>query len=265
MVKNLTNKIIFITGASSGIGKACAEQFAAAGSHVILAARRLDRIDALARELAKTYSVKTHAVKLDVSDKTAVKNVVESLPQDWQAIDVLVNNAGLAITSDLIQDADVDNWDTMIQTNINGLLYVTRAIVPGMIARGSGHIINISSTAGYDHYRGGNVYSATKHAVKALSKSMHIDLLGHNIRVSDVAPGLVHTEFSEVRWSDKQRSDAFYQEFEPLYAEDIADGVIYCASRPAHVDVSQMVILPTVQATANHVHKKGEKQKGLFD
>jgi NADP-dependent 3-hydroxy acid dehydrogenase YdfG len=198
-MQRLQQRTIFITGASSGIGKSCAEQFAEAGANVILTARRLDRITALAAELEQQYGIKALPIQLDVQKQKDVQTAIANLPAEWANIDVLVNNAGLALTSDLIQDSDPDNWSTMIDTNIKGLLYVTRAIVPIMLANKKGHIINISSIAGNDHYRGGNVYSATKHAVRALSRSMHIDLLGENIRVSDVAPGLVETEFSEVR------------------------------------------------------------------
>lgn len=254
-MKNLQNKIILITGASSGIGKACAEQFAAAGAHVILTARRLERVEKLAQQLQQHYSIKALPLALDVQDKIAVNKMVESLASDWQKIDVLVNNAGLALTTDSMQDANSDNWDIMIDTNIKGLLYVTRAVISGMVKRQSGHVINISSIAGFQTYPGGNIYSATKHAVRALSQSMHLDLLGENIRISDIAPGLVETEFSEVRWSDKQRADDFYQDIDALQADDIADAVVYCASRPKHVDVSQMVIMPTIQASANHVYR----------
>jgi NADP-dependent 3-hydroxy acid dehydrogenase YdfG len=263
-MQRLKQKIIFITGASSGIGKACAEQFASAGAKVILTARRKARIEALAVQLQETYKVDTLAVELDVQDKQAVKACINNLPKQWQAIDVLVNNAGLALSSDVFQEAEPDDWDVMIDTNIKGVLYVSRAVVSGMLERGRGHIINISSIAGYEHYHGGNVYCATKHALRAISKSMHIDLLGQNIRVSDVAPGLVATEFSEVRWNDKQRADEFYNSVTPLQPDDIADAVVYCASRPEHVDVSQMVVMPTSQAGANHVHKPGEAPKGLF-
>ena len=264
-MQRLTNKIVFITGATSGIGKACAEQFAAAGAHVIITGRRLERLTTLAAELAAKYKIKTLAIELDVSQQEQVKNAIQSLDEFWQNIDVLVNNAGLGLTTDLIQDGDVNNWDTMIDTNIKGVLYVARAILPGMLQRKKGHVINISSTAGYDHYRGGNVYSATKHAVKSLSKSMHIDLLGKNIRVSDIAPGLVATEFSQVRWNDKDRADKFYNSVKALQAEDIADAVVYCANCPEHMDVSQMVIVPTIQATANHIYKEGDEKKSLFD
>lgn len=264
-MQRLTNKIVFITGASSGIGKASAEQFAAAGAHVIVTGRRLERLTALAKQLEADYQVKVLPLQLDVSQQQQVQSTIDSLDDFWKNIDVLVNNAGLALTTDLIQEGEPQNWDTMIDTNIKGVLYVARAILPGMLQRQKGHIINISSTAGYDNYMTGNVYSATKHAVKSLSKSMHIDLLGKNIRVSDIAPGLVSTEFSQVRWDDKDRADKFYDSVKALNADDIADAVVYCANCPEHMDVSQMVIVPTIQATANHIYKEGDEQKSLFD
>lgn len=264
-MQRLHNKIVFITGATSGIGKATAEQFAAAGANVIITGRRIERLTALAKQLQEHHGVKVLPYPLDVSDKAAVQACIDSLDDYWQKINVLVNNAGLALTTDLIQHGNPDNWDTMIDTNIKGILYVTRAIVPGMLQRQKGHIINISSTAAYDNYLTGNVYCATKHAVKSLSKSMHIDLLGKNIRVSDIAPGIVATEFSEVRWGDKQRADTFYNSLKGLKAEDIADAVVYCANCPEHMDVSQMVIVPTIQASANNIHKEGAEAKSLFD
>ena len=260
-MQRLANKIVFITGASSGIGKASAEQFAAAGAHVIITGRRLEKLTELAKQLEATYSIKALALPLDVSQKTEVQTTIDSLDNFWKNIDVLVNNAGLALTTDLFQEGDTNNWDTMIDTNIKGVLYVARAILPGMLERKKGHIINVSSIAGYEHYMGGNIYSATKHAVCSLSKSMQIDLLGKNIRISDIAPGLVSTEFSQVRWNDKDRADDFYNSVKALKAEDIADAVVYCANCPEHMDVSQMVIVPTIQASTNHVYKEGDEKK----
>ena len=255
---SLSNKIAFITGASSGIGKACAEQFAQAGAHVIVTARRLDRIQTLADELQKKYNIKTLALKLDVQDKTMVKKVVETLPSEWQHIDVLVNNAGLALTTDAIQDGNPDNWDVMIDTNIKGLLYVTRQIITGMLKRNAGHIINIGSIAGHEFYPGGNIYSATKHAVKAIHHALRLDMLHTPIRVSHISPGAVETEFSEVRWNDKAKAKDFYEDFTPLVADDIADAVMYCASRPAHVNIAEVTVMPTDQASCNHVSKQGK-------
>lgn len=260
-MQSLKNKIVFITGASSGIGSACAEQFAMLGAHVILAARRKDRIEAIAQQLIQRYSIEVLAVELDVSDKQQVEQVIQRLPDNWNQIDVLINNAGLALDTLSLQEGIIDHWDTMIQTNLNGLLYVTRAILPIMLHRQTGHIINISSTAGHDHYPKGNVYSATKHAVRALSKSLRIDLLGTGLRVSDVAPGFVHTEFSTVRWKDKEKADKFYADFDPLTSEDVAEAVAFCATRPPHVSIAEMVITPTDQASVNHLHRKHAEGK----
>jgi NADP-dependent 3-hydroxy acid dehydrogenase YdfG len=232
------------------------------GCHVILAARRKDRIETLGKHLAEEHKVKVLAVEMDVRDKHKVEQVIHELPDSWKHIDILINNAGLALDTLTIQEGIVDHWDTMIQTNLNGLLYVTRAILPLMLKRKTGHIINISSTAGHDHYPKGNVYSATKHAVRALSKSLRLDLLGTGIRVSDVAPGFVNTEFSTVRWKDKERAEKFYEDFDPLMAEDVADAVAFCVTRPQHVSVAEMVICPTDQASVNHLHRKHAEHKG---
>lgn len=263
-MQSLKDKIVFITGASSGIGKACAEEFAKLNANIIITARRYDRIEKLANQLTEKYSINVLPIKLDVQDRQAVKDVIENLPSDWENIDILVNNAGLALSTDKVQDADIDNWDQMIDTNIKGLLYITRAIVPSMVKRNQGHIINIGSIAGYEYYPAGNVYSATKHAVKAISKSLLLDLLDTKIRVSAVNPGMVETEFSEVRWNDKERAKAFYEDVTPLEAENIADGVVFCATRPAHVNIADMMILPVDQASANHVNRSG-KTKNVFE
>lgn len=254
-MQSLKNKIVFITGASSGIGMACAEQFAQLGCDLILSARRKERIEALAKQLTQQYSVKVLAIELDVRNKQSVIEAVENLPKAWQMIDILINNAGLALDSLLLQQGHLENWDTMIQTNINGLLYVTHTVLQGMLSRNTGHIINISSVAGHDHYPMGNVYSATKHAVRALSKSLRLDLLGTPLRVSDVAPGAVNTEFSAVRWKDKEKADKFYEDFTPLAASDVAEAVIFCATRPPHVSIAEIVVYPTDQASPNHLHK----------
>ena len=255
-MSTLKKKIVLITGASSGIGKACAEKFAAEGANLILTARRFDRLQSLSKNLIEKYSINTLPLELDVRDANAVTNTLSNLPIIWQQINILLNNAGLALTSDKIQDADPRNWDIMIDTNMKGLLYVTRAILPGMIARNNGHIINIGSVAGHDYYPNGNVYCATKHAVRAISHSLRLDLLGTPIRVSSVDPGAVETEFSEVRWQDKDKAKEFYKDFTPLVAEDIADAVVYCATRPAHVNIAEMVVFPTDQASVHHINRK---------
>lgn len=251
----LTDKIVLITGASSGIGLACAKLFASHGAKTILCARRVERLNNLVVELEQKYGNKHYIVPLDVRDKELVQNQLESLPVEWQAIEILVNNAGLALDTLPLQEGVIEHWDTMIDTNVKGLLYVSRAVIPGMMKRRQGHIVNIGSIAGHAYYPNGNVYSATKHAVHAISKSMRLDMLGSPIRVTEIAPGAVETEFSEVRWNDKERAKAFYKDFQPLLAEDIADAVFYCATRPQHVDIEEMIIMPTAQASANHLHR----------
>lgn len=252
---SLKNKIVLVTGASSGIGQACAKSFAAQGARIILSARRMERLEALVQDLSKEQSTTHFILPLDVRDKEQVKTQLASLPTEWQAIDILINNAGLALDTLPLHEGVIEHWETMIDTNVKGLLYVSRAVIPGMLERNRGHIINIGSIAGHSCYPNGNVYSATKHAVKALSKSMRLDMIGSPVRVTEIAPGAVETEFSEVRWNDKQRAKEFYKDFEPLIAEDIADAALYCATRPARVDIEEMIIMPTVQASANHLHR----------
>ncbi len=256
---DLKNKIILITGASSGIGQACARLFAKQGAKLILCARRQERIENLAKELKELNNTQSLPLILDVQDKLEVTNLFDALPHAWQAIDILINNAGLALSSDPIQEGSLENWDKMIDTNIKGLLYVTRAVLPGMLKREYGHIINIGSIAGQECYPNGNVYCATKFAVKALSKSMRLDLIGSQIRVTEIAPGAVETEFSEVRWNDKEKAKAFYEDFNPLFAEDIADAAYYCLTRPAHVDIAEMIIMPTAQAAASQIDRAGKR------
>ncbi|QRN03859.1 SDR family NAD(P)-dependent oxidoreductase [Legionella sp. MW5194] len=255
-MSSLKNKIILITGASSGIGEACARLFASQGAQLILTARRVDRLKALAAQLQSKYGHAHYVQGLDVSDSLAVKTFVESLPMPWQGIDVLLNNAGLALGSDPVQEGLIDNWETMIDTNVKGLLYMTRHVLPGMLKRQQGHIVNIGSIAGQEIYPNGNVYCASKHAVRALSKSIRLDLIGSPIRVSEIAPGAVETEFSLVRWQDAERAKTFYQDFTPLAAKDIADAVFYCISAPPHVNIAEITILPTDQRSANHIHRR---------
>lgn len=256
-MQSLTNKIILITGASSGIGQACARLFAAQGAQLILSARRKERLEALAQELEQKYKTKHYIMPLDVRDKSQVMQQLASLPVEWSSIDILINNAGLALDTLPVQQGIEEHWDIMIDTNIKGLLYVSKAVLPGMLTRNQGHVVNIGSIAGHECYPNGNIYSATKHAVHALSKSMRLDLLGSPIRVTEIAPGAVETEFSEVRWNDKERAKDFYKNFQPLLAEDVADAVLYCITRPAHVDIESMIIMPTVQASANHLARQG--------
>lgn len=250
---DIAGQTAFITGATSGIGKACAELFASRGVHVVIAGRRRDRLEALAHELEAKYRITATPLPLDVRDKTQVDAATRDIAM---GIDLLLNTAGLALATDKIQDADPENWDTMIDTNIKGLLYVTKAILPSMVQRNCGHIFNIGSVAGRDCYIAGNVYAATKHAVRALSASLRLDLLGTKIRVSEIAPGAVETEFSIVRWNDKEKARQFYHDFEPLSAADIADTVLYCATRPLHMNISELVVYPQAQASVAHIHRQ---------
>ncbi len=251
------SKIVLITGASSGIGAACAEIFASNHYDLVLVARRKEKLEALAADLKARFGVQVLNVELDVRDAKAVATKLNALPDNWKKIDVLVNNAGLSQGLDPIHEGNLDDWDTMIDTNIKGLLYVTRLISPWMVQQQSGHIVNIGSIAGKETYANGNVYCASKHAVDSLNKAMRIDLLPHGIKVSGIHPGAVETEFSEVRFKgDKERAKAVYQGFEPLLAADIADAVWYAVSRPAHVNVNDLVIMPSAQANTSHLLRK---------
>lgn len=247
---------VLITGASAGIGEACARVFARAGARLILAARRAERLQALAAELSDRHGTDSYLVSLDLRDVGVVTRVLEDLPPEWAAIDVLVNNAGMARGLDKLQDGDPRGWDEMIDTNVKGLLYITRAVLPGMLERGRGHIVNVGSIAGREPYPGGNVYAATKAAVDALTKGMRIDLLGTPIRVSNVMPGLVETEFSMVRFGgDRERAEAVYRGYEPLTGEDVAEVVLFVAARPPHVNIDEVVVKPVAQATTTMVYK----------
>lgn len=256
---SLKNKIVFVTGASSGIGMACVEQFASLGASVIMVARRLEKMEALGAQLKQKYDTSYLAIALDVTDKNQVQKIIDNLPVTWKNIDILINNAGLALGLDLFQEGNLEHWDKMIDTNIKGLLYVTHAILPTMILRNSGHIINIGSIAGRETYLKGNIYSATKHAVRAISQSLRIDLLGKSIRLTEIAPGAVETEFSEVRFNSKELAKAVYADFEPLVADDIADAVIYCATRKPSVNIAELLITPVVQASVNHLYRGEQK------
>lgn len=249
------NKLTFITGATSGIGRACAEKFASAKHDLIITGRRKERLQKIASELEKKYDVMVKTLAFDIRDKQEVDEAVASLPAEWN-IEILINNAGLAAGLNTFQEGSVDDWEQMIDTNIKGLLYISKAIIPKMIAHGKGHLINIGSIAGKEVYTKGNVYCATKHAVDALTKGMRLDLLPHGIRVSQVAPGLVETEFSLVRFKgDEETAGKVYQGYQPLKAEDIADAAFYVASLPAHVNINDLVIMPTAQANATTVLK----------
>jgi NADP-dependent 3-hydroxy acid dehydrogenase YdfG len=232
---------------------------AESGARLILIARRKDRLDALAATLKQSYQTESYLIELDVSDHPAVKHCLDNLPEEWRAIDILLNNAGSAQGLNLLQEGDIDDWEKMIDVNIKGLLYMTRYILPNMIKRDFGHVINIGSIAGRQTYPRGNVYSATKYAVRALTESLRLDLSGSQVRVSSVDPGLVNTEFSAVRFKgDTAKANNVYANMTPLSAEDIADAVCYCASRPPHVNISEILIMPTMQAAATVVHRTSE-------
>ncbi len=247
-------RTILITGATSGIGEAIAMKFAEASDRLIITGRRKDRLDQLAEHLRENFGVEVLPLCFDVRVKSDVEKHLGNLPVTWPKVDILINNAGLAVGLGHIDKADTDDWDRMIDTNVKGLLYVTRAIAPGMVSRGSGHIFNIASIAGKEVYENGSVYCASKHAVDALSKAMRIDLLKHGIKVTNIAPGLVETEFSLVRFKgDSEKASAVYSGLETLRGEDIADVVYYCAGLPGHVCINDLVITPTAQANATNV------------
>lgn len=248
----MKNKTILITGASSGIGLACAKLFAKEGSDLILFARRKDRLEQIQKELTDSYGIKVQIKQVDVRKKTDVDQAVKGL----EKIDVLINNAGLAKGIEKIQEGHWEKWEQMIDTNVKGLLAVTRAVLPKMIEQNSGHIINIGSIAGHETYPGGNVYNATKFAVDALTRAIRLDVNPYNIRCSSVDPGMVETEFSIVRLDNEDKAKKVYEGFTPLYADDIADTVYFVASRPVHVNIQDVIIMPTDQASATVVNRK---------
>ena len=251
------DKLILITGASSGIGAACARRFAAEGAHLILWARRRDRLDALAGELAKAHGIKVRVDQVDVRDRAAVDASARTALAAGPAPDVLINNAGLASGLSLVQDGDLEDWDRMIDTNLKGLLFVTRALLPAMIARGRGHVVNIGSTAGHQVYQKGNVYNATKFAVKALTEGINLDVAGTPIRVSSVDPGFVETEFSLVRFhGDAARAKTTYQGFRALSADDVADTISYVVNLPEHVNILDLILVPSAQRSVHLVDRK---------
>ena len=251
------NKIILITGATSGFGRAIAIKFAENGYNVIITGRRKEKLDELEKELRTYEKIKVLALQFDVRNKDEVEKVIGNLPEEWKSIDILINNAGLAVGFDHIQNGNTEDWDRMIDTNVKGLLYVTRAVAPLMVARNKGHIFNIGSIAGIETYENGNVYCASKFAVGALSKSMRIDMLKNNIRVTLIAPGMADTEFSLVRFKgDEQKAKSVYKGIDALTAENIADAIYYCATLPAHVCINELEITPTQQASVNHNVRK---------
>ena len=250
-------KIICITGASAGFGKATAEIFAKNGHDLIIAARRKEKIKSIADELIQKYKVNILPIELDVRNQTAVKSAFDNLPENWKKIDVLINNAGLASGLDKIQNGNINDWEKMLDTNVKGLLYVSKEVIPLMIAEKKGHIINIGSTAGKEVYQKGNVYCASKHAVDALTKGMRIDLLEHGIKVTQIAPGAAETEFSEVRfYGDKEKAKNVYQGFKPMTADDVAEIIYYTTTLPEHLCINDLVVTSLAQANSVYIHKE---------
>ena len=251
------SKIALITGATSGIGEACAHLFAREKYNLVLTGRREDRLEKLAKKLNTKYNIEVAVSPFDVRDRQQVISSLDELPAKWKKVGVLINNAGLSQGLDPIQNGSYDDWDTMIDTNIKGLLYVSKVVSNWMVANKAGHIINIGSIAGKEVYPNGNVYCATKAAVDALNKAMRIDLVPYGIKVTGVHPGAVETEFSEVRFKgDKERANKVYDGFEPLVAADIAETIWFAVSRPAHVNINELIIMPTAQASAAIISRK---------
>jgi NADP-dependent 3-hydroxy acid dehydrogenase YdfG len=252
----LSGKTVLVTGASSGIGRATALAFAREGAKVAVCARREERLQEMERELSEAGAAAVLTFVLDVTRRTSVEQTLESLPAEWRAIDVLVNNAGLSRGLTKVYEDDPQNWEEMIDTNVKGLLYVTRAVVPGMVERGRGHVISLGSTAGYMTYANGAVYCATKAAEKSISEGLKIDLMGTPVRVTSIDPGMVETEFSEVRFrGDKERAEKVYQNITPLTPEDVADAIVWAASRPAHVNIHTVVMTTIDQANSVVFHR----------
>ena len=250
------SRTILITGATSGFGKAIAETFAAAGWNCIITGRRADRLEALAAELTKEYGVKILPCTFDVQNRKAVFDTINGLPEEWQHIDVLVNNSGHALGRDSFENASLDDWDTMIDTNVKGLMYMSKAVLPLFIGRKKGHIINIGSTAGKEVYKDGNGYCASKHAVDAISKAMRIDLLQHHIKVTAIHPGAAETEFSKVRFKgDEQKAELVYDGYKALQAIDVANIVYYTATLPEHVSINDLTVTCLAQANSYYLHK----------
>lgn len=253
----MTKKIVLISGATSGFGKATAELFAKNNYNLILTGRREDRLQKIAKNLSEQYSVEVLPLCFDIRDQKAVEKAISSLAESWKNIDVLLNNAGLASGFGLIQDGEIDDWEKMIDTNVKGLLYLSKAIMPLMIENKSGHIINIGSTAGKEVYLNGNVYCATKHAVDAISKSMRIDLLQHGIKVTQICPGAAETEFSEVRFhGDKEKAKNVYKGYQPMTAEDIASLIYFAATLPPHLCINDLVVTSLAQANSFYFNRK---------
>lgn len=250
-------KIALVTGATSGFGKAIAEKYAANNYDVIITGRRKERLDDLATQLKSNFSAEVLALNFDVQIKSEVFSQIENLPEKWKAIDVLVNNAGLALGRDFFEEASLEDWDTMIDTNVKGLLYVSKAVLPYMVKHKKGHIVNIGSIAAKEVYEKGNVYCATKHAVESISQAMRLDLLRHGIKVTAIHPGAAETEFSIVRFKGNEKTaEKVYEGYQALRAEDIADLTFYCTTLPAHVCINDLVVMPTAQADGTHFYKQ---------
>ena len=250
------NRIIFITGATSGIGKACAEQFAANGDKLIINGRRKERLEELKNQLEEKYKTEVLCAPFDVQNKEEVFETINAFDESWKQVDVLINSAGLAMGKDYFDEAEITDWETMVNTNVLGLLYVSRAVLPFMKEKNSGHVINIGSVAGNETYEKGNVYCATKSAVEDISHAMRIDLLRHHIKVTNVKPGAVETEFSLVRFKgDEEKASGVYDGFIPLKGEDVADTIFYCASLPAHVCINDLTVTSISQADGIYIYK----------
>ncbi len=257
MIK-LNDKIVFITGASAGIGKACARVFAREGAKVIMTSRRKEKLDEIAEEINMETGADIFTASLDVRNREEVSGLFDSLPDEWKNIDILINNAGLALGLNKLQDDDPKNWDQVIDTNIKGALYCAQAALKGMIERNEGHIVNLGSIAGHEAYPKGSVYCATKHALDAITKSMRMDLIDKNIRVSTVDPGMVETEFSMTRFGgDEEKAANVYKGVEALTGEDIADAILFIVTRPKHVTINEIIIMPSAQASPFVMHKEG--------
>ncbi|MBU1099282.1 MAG: SDR family NAD(P)-dependent oxidoreductase [Bacteroidetes bacterium] len=251
------NKNVFITGASSGIGEACAHAFAYEGANLIISARRFEKVEELANVIREKYDVKVLALKIDVTDYGMVEKAVSELTDEWKNIDILINNAGKGLGLEKMYEDDPNSWDEMIDTNIKGALYVIKAVVPGMVERKSGHVINLGSIAGHEPYPKGGVYCATKHALDAITKSLRMDVIDKNVKVSTIDPGMVETNFGEIRfYGDKEKAANVYKGVKPLVAEDIAETIVFIATRPAHVNINEIIIMPHVQANPFVCHRE---------
>jgi NADP-dependent 3-hydroxy acid dehydrogenase YdfG len=249
-------KIALVTGATAGIGKATAQILAQNKCNVIITGRRLKQLEELKNELGIKYKSDVYILNFDIRNQQETSDAIDSLPEPWKKIDILVNNAGLSVGLDPVQSGEIEDWERMIDTNIKGLLYISRKVIPLMVARNTGHIVNITSIAGKEVYENGNVYCATKSAVDSITRGMRIDLLKHNIKVTSIAPGMVETEFSVVRFKgDKNRADQVYKGLVPLSGEDVADAILYAVTRPPHVNINDMLIMPAAQASAVYVNR----------